>query len=126
MTRTYDLAPGALLTENQVGILRGLVRDALRKAERNRAAGERRYGAAWDDTRSHARIMLLLDTYRSLGGQPERIENLDLPELHEPGAAGEYIIRDEDGAEVERWPAAPTQLQQVGLNAAGWTWEPAS
>ena len=125
MTRTYDIKPGELLTANQVGILQGLVRDALRKAERNRAAGQRRYGAAWDDSRTHARIMLLIDTYRSLGGQPERIENLSLPELHEPGAAGEWVIRDEAGAEVERWDAAPTQLQKIGLSAAGYTWEPA-
>jgi hypothetical protein len=76
---TFDLC------EHEVGIVMGLVRDALRKQERNRHNGRRKWGDSFDDTKIAERVQLLIGIYEELGGDARRIENLRLVELEQTG-----------------------------------------
>lgn len=64
-------------TEHEEGVMAGLVRDALRKVERNRASAQRKWGADYDPTAHDQRDALLRSAYAKLGGDPDRITNLD-------------------------------------------------
>ena len=61
------------LSPTHRAIVAGLVRTAIRKADRGRAALERKYGESYDPSRSDSRIVLLEEIYRAIGGDPENI-----------------------------------------------------
>lgn len=64
---------------NEHGILPGLIRDAIRKAERNRVSMVKKFG---DEARHEAldeRIAILESIYQKLGGDPARITNRTFP-----------------------------------------------
>lgn len=62
------------LTEHQAALLRGLVRQAIRKAGRGQAALREKFGAAYDGHVA-GRLGELEEIYRKLGGDPRRITN---------------------------------------------------
>ena len=65
------------LTEPELNLLASLVRQAIRKADRNREALFVKYGDETDFTRIDGRIAALEAVYRQLGKDPENITCLE-------------------------------------------------
>jgi hypothetical protein len=63
------------LTPEEIGMLQGLVRSAIRKAERGQAALRSKHGSEYDDTRPGDRLALLEGLYVKLGKDPSRMTN---------------------------------------------------
>jgi hypothetical protein len=72
------------LTEAELAYLRSLVRQDMRKTERNRAAAYVRYGPDYDPSRHEAKMAAQRQVYQALGGNPDNITNL-APSLDGPG-----------------------------------------
>lgn len=63
------------LTDNEAGMLAGLVRVQIRKVERNKTGARKLFGDEYDPARHDDRLELLEGMYRKLGGDPERLSN---------------------------------------------------
>jgi hypothetical protein len=57
--RVIAASHGGELTENERGILLGLIRSAIKKVAKNRAGAKRLFGSAYDPTQHDARMALL-------------------------------------------------------------------
>jgi hypothetical protein len=64
------------LLEVELRYLRGLVRQDMRKTERNRRTALTRYGPLYDSSAHDRRIAFLRQVYAALGGNPDNITNL--------------------------------------------------
>lgn len=65
------------VTETQADLLRGLVSANVRKTQRGIRALRAKHGDGFDSTRERARLRLLVQTYRALGGDPARMTVLE-------------------------------------------------
>lgn len=65
--------PMPLLSEDDLGLLKSLVRQEIRKNHRNYASGEAKWGAEFDPARILERRIYLEGLYERLGGDPANI-----------------------------------------------------
>ncbi len=68
-------ASSAGLSEDEQGLLAGLVRVAIRKTEKNQVGAHKLFGDEYDPTRHTKRIAFLEGIYRKLGKDPKGITN---------------------------------------------------
>ena len=74
------------LDENQVDLLQGLLRQAIRKTARNAIKGRLRFGEEYEEERLTGRMTFLHGIYEALGGDPDNITNVrDWEDDGQPG-----------------------------------------
>ena len=75
MKKRVIAASSAGLSEDEQGLLAGLVRVAIRKTEKNRVGASKLFGDEYDPTKHEKRIAFLEGIYRKLGKDPKGITN---------------------------------------------------
>lgn len=65
--------PERLFTENEAGVVAGLIRGAIRKLERNAASSRTKYGDEYDSSAHDSRRAILRSAYEALGRDPDGI-----------------------------------------------------
>lgn len=65
--------PTPNLTENQIDFLRGVVRLSYRRQLKGRATLQKKYGDNFNPAISDQRLAFIVEVYRALGGNPNRI-----------------------------------------------------